>query len=94
MVASTQAADHGLARADGQERHRRADAEQVAFKLMVWPWKVTDEQRGGLSHGNSFVRIDRGWPSRGLDLAGCAGVPEPGENTGWVENEASASCVN
>ena len=27
---------------------RRADAEQVAFKLMVWAWKLTDEQRGGL----------------------------------------------
>src|SRR4030095_6713281 len=28
---------------------RRADAEQVAFKLMVWSWKRTDEQRGGVT---------------------------------------------
>ena len=24
---------------------RRAEAEQVAFKLMVWAWKLSDEQR-------------------------------------------------
>jgi hypothetical protein len=34
---------------------RRADAEQVAFKLMVWAWKFTDEQRGGLS-SRQFIR--------------------------------------
>ena len=34
---------------------RRADAEQVAFKLMVWAWKLTDEQRGGLS-SRQFIR--------------------------------------
>jgi transposase len=34
---------------------RRADAEQVAFKLMVWSWKLTDEQRGGLS-SRQFIR--------------------------------------
>ena len=33
----------------------RADAEQVAFKLMVWAWKLTDEQRGGLS-SRQFIR--------------------------------------
>ena len=34
---------------------RRADAEQVAFKLMVWVWKLSDEQRGGLS-SRQFIR--------------------------------------
>jgi transposase len=34
---------------------RRADAEQVAFKLMVWSWKLNDEQRGGLS-SRQFIR--------------------------------------
>jgi transposase len=34
---------------------RRADAEQVAFKLMVWAWKLTDEQRGHLS-SRQFIR--------------------------------------
>jgi transposase len=34
---------------------RRADAEQVAFKLMVWAWKLSDEQRGGLS-SRQFIR--------------------------------------
>jgi transposase len=34
---------------------RRADAEQVAFKLMVWAWKLSDEQRGGLS-SQQFIR--------------------------------------
>jgi transposase len=34
---------------------RRADSEQVAFKLMVWAWKLTDEQRGGLS-SRQFIR--------------------------------------
>jgi transposase len=34
---------------------RRANAEQVAFKLMVWAWKLTDEQRGGLS-SRQFIR--------------------------------------
>jgi transposase len=34
---------------------RRADAEQVAFKLMVWAWKLTDEQRDGLS-SRQFIR--------------------------------------
>ena len=35
---------------------RRADAEQVAFKLMVWAWKLSDEQRGGLS-SRQFIRV-------------------------------------
>jgi transposase len=34
---------------------RRADAEQVAFKLMVWSWKLSDQQRGGLS-SRQFIR--------------------------------------
>jgi transposase len=34
---------------------RRADAEQVAFKLMVWAWKLSEEQRGGLS-SRQFIR--------------------------------------
>jgi transposase len=34
---------------------RRADAEQVAFKLMVWSWKLSDEQRGGVS-SRQFIR--------------------------------------
>ncbi len=34
---------------------RRADGEQVAFKLMVWAWKLSDEQRGGLS-SRQFIR--------------------------------------
>ena len=33
----------------------RADAEQVAFKLMVWSWKLSDEQPGGLS-SRQFIR--------------------------------------
>jgi transposase len=35
---------------------RRADGEQVAFKLMVWSWKLSDEQRGGLS-SRQFIRM-------------------------------------
>jgi len=34
---------------------RRADAEQVAFKLMVWAWKLSEEQRGGLT-SRQFIR--------------------------------------
>jgi hypothetical protein len=34
---------------------RRADAEQVAFKLMVCSWKLSGEQRGGLS-SRQFIR--------------------------------------
>ncbi len=34
---------------------RRADAEQLAFKLMVWAGKLSDEQRGGLS-SRQFIR--------------------------------------
>lgn len=34
---------------------QRADGEQVAFKLMVWSWKLSDEQRGGLS-SRQFIR--------------------------------------
>jgi hypothetical protein len=58
---------------------RRADAEQVAFKLMVWSWKLTDEQRGGLSSrqfiraqlirlglGEELTHIRRGGTKRGL----------------------------
>ena len=34
---------------------RRANEEQVAFKLMIWAWKLSDEQRGGLS-SRQFIR--------------------------------------
>jgi hypothetical protein len=34
---------------------RQADAEQVAFKLMVWGWKLSEAQRGGLTTGQ-FTR--------------------------------------
>jgi transposase len=34
---------------------QRADAEQVAFKLMVWAWKLSDQQRGGLT-SRQFIR--------------------------------------
>lgn len=34
---------------------QRADAEQVAFKLMVWSWKLSDAQRGGLT-SRQFIR--------------------------------------
>jgi transposase len=34
---------------------QRADAEQVAFKLMVWSWKLSEEQRGGLTT-RQFIR--------------------------------------
>jgi hypothetical protein len=47
---------------------QRADAEQVAFKLMVWSWKLTDEQRGGLT-SRQFIRA--------LDPAGDREPPEP-----------------
>jgi hypothetical protein len=58
---------------------RRADAEQVAFKLMVWSWKLNDEQRGGLTSrqfirahlirlglGEELTHITRGGTKRGL----------------------------
>lgn len=58
---------------------RRATAEQVAFKLMVWSWKLTDEQRGGLTSrqfirahlirlglGEDLTHITRGGTKRGL----------------------------
>ena len=34
---------------------RRANEEQVAFKLMIWSWKLSDAQRGGLST-RQFIR--------------------------------------
>lgn len=34
---------------------RRAQAEMVAFKLMMWSWKLTKEQRGGLT-SRQFIR--------------------------------------
>ena len=58
---------------------RRAEAEQVAFKLMVWAWKLSDEQRGGMSSrqfiraqlmqlgiGNELTHITRGGTRRPL----------------------------
>jgi len=38
-----------------QAADTHADAELVAFKFMVWSWKLTDEQRGGLTT-RQFVR--------------------------------------
>jgi hypothetical protein len=46
---------------------RRADAEQVAFKLMVWAWKLTDQQRGGLS-SRQFIRAQLLRLGLGADL--------------------------
>jgi transposase len=46
---------------------RRADAEQVAFKLMVWVWKLSDEQRGGLS-SRQFIRFQLMRLGLGQDL--------------------------
>lgn len=56
---------------------RRATAEQVAFKLMVWAWKLSDAQRGGLTSrqfiryhllrlgiGHDLTRIQRGGTPR------------------------------
>jgi len=34
---------------------RHADPDMVAFKLMTWSWKLSDEQRGGLTT-RQFVR--------------------------------------
>jgi transposase len=34
---------------------RNAVPEMVAFKLMIWSWKLTDEQRGGMT-SRQFVR--------------------------------------
>jgi transposase len=45
---------HGLI---AKSADRRADEEQVAFKLMVWSWKLRDEQRGGLS-SRQFMRAN------------------------------------
>lgn len=35
---------------------RRADAEQVAFKMMIWSWKLTDAQRRGMT-SRQFIRV-------------------------------------
>jgi hypothetical protein len=58
---------------------RRADDELVAFKLLVWSWKLNDEQRGGMSSrqfirahliqlglGAELTHITRGGVKRGL----------------------------
>jgi hypothetical protein len=34
---------------------RRAGAEQVAFKLMIWGWKLSPTQKGGLTTAQ-FIR--------------------------------------
>jgi transposase len=34
---------------------RRAEAEQVAFKLMIWGWKLSETQKGGLTTAQ-FIR--------------------------------------
>jgi transposase len=62
-----------------QTADQRADAERVAFKLMVWSWKLTDEQRGGLTSrqfirahlirlglGHDLTHITRGGIKRGV----------------------------
>jgi transposase len=38
-----------------QTTDQRSEAERVAFKLMVWSWKLTDAQRGGLT-SRQFIR--------------------------------------
>ena len=38
-----------------QAADTHADADLVAFKFMVWSWKLTDEQRGGLTT-RQFIR--------------------------------------
>ena len=43
---------HGLI---AKRADRRADDEQVAFKLMIWSWKLSAAQRGGLST-RQFIR--------------------------------------
>ena len=44
-----------------------ADAERVAFKFRVWSWKLTDEQRGGLTT-RQFVRYQLMHLGLGHDL--------------------------
>lgn len=57
----------------------RAEVEQVAFKLMIWGWKLSEEQRGGLTTrqviranllrlrlGNELTQIVRGGTRRRL----------------------------
>jgi hypothetical protein len=34
---------------------KNAVPEMVAFKLMVWSWKLSDQERGGLT-GRQFIR--------------------------------------
>jgi transposase len=38
-----------------QSADRRAEAEQVAFKLMIWGWKLSEAQKGGLTTAQ-FIR--------------------------------------
>jgi transposase len=52
----------------GKSADRRADAEQVAFKLMVWAWKLTGEQRGGLT-SRQFIRAQLMRLGRGDELS-------------------------
>ena len=39
----------------GRVADRNAEPERVAFKLMVWSWRLSREQRGGLT-SRQFVR--------------------------------------
>jgi hypothetical protein len=39
----------------GRTADQRADAEQVAFKRMVWSWQLSDAQRGGVT-ARQFLR--------------------------------------
>ncbi len=38
-----------------QQADRHADAEQVAFKLMTWAWKLSDAERRGM-RSRQFIR--------------------------------------
>lgn len=46
---------------------RQANPDKVAFKLMTWSWKLTDEQRGGLTT-RQFVRYQLMHLGLGHDL--------------------------
>jgi transposase len=47
---------------------RRAEAEQVAFKLMIWGWKLSEMQKGGLTTAQ-FIRAQLMRLGIGAELA-------------------------
>lgn len=51
-----------------READRRADPDMVAFKLMLWSWKLGKERRGGLSTPQ-FVRAGLMRLEMGEDLS-------------------------